>query len=105
MSSNSTSLSGGNLVDDLPLARHIEAVWEPHGALGPAPISTLEHRKLTIKRTSDLTLPATYVGVLDCIGRLRMRQISNKIVDEIMISSRLQIITEGRKPSCVFSFF
>ena len=43
---NSASLSGGNLVDGLPRALHIEALGAPHGGLGPAPICNLDYEKL-----------------------------------------------------------
>ena len=38
---HSTGLSIGKQADGLPDARHTDAVWAPHGVLGPAPIHAL----------------------------------------------------------------
>ena len=53
--SNSASLSGENQVDGLPPALHTEAVGDPHGGWGSAPIGTIEVRKLKIERNYEFT--------------------------------------------------
>ena len=68
----STSLSSGNQVDGLPLALHTEAVGDPHGVGGPAPIYALEVRKLKIERIYDSTLPIWIIEVLDSIVKFHL---------------------------------
>ena len=67
---HSASLSGGNLVDGLPRALHTGAVGGPHGGLGPAPIGTLDPRKLSFDEKCCVTLPERFVQVLDHIFML-----------------------------------
>ena len=91
----STSLSGGNLVDSLPPARHTEAVRGPHGGFGLATIGTLDHHELTNERKYEFTLPELSVGVFYCMCRLLLSLISKKIVSETMIIIPFQIFIRG----------
>ena len=83
------SLSGGNAVDRLPPARHTKAFGVPHGGL--APIDKLDPEKSQIKRASYLKLPERSVGACYCIVRCVRSWISEKIIDEIMISIPVRI--------------
>ena len=47
----------GNKVDGLPSDRHTEAVWGPHGVLGPAAIHAHDHVKLRVEEQNDSTVP------------------------------------------------
>ena len=63
-----------------------EAIGGPHGGLGPAPIGTLDPRKLSFDKKCCGTLPESFVQVLDDIFMFLLIQILYKIDNESEVS-------------------
>ena len=49
--------------------------WGPHGVGGPAPICTLDVRKLKVERIYDSTSPVWIIEVLDSIMKFHLVQL------------------------------
>ena len=96
-SQHSTSLSGGNLVDGSPPARHTVAGGGSHGGWGQRLLGLKTFGKPKLERKSDFTLSGRSIGASDCIVRLLLGLISNRSFDEMMIPSWCRLASEGRK--------
>ena len=92
---HSTSLSGGNLVNGSPTARHTKAFGGPHEGFGPAPVDDGVHRKSIFKVKCVDGLPECFNWGSDHICVLILSWILKEIVYKIEVSGRTHISRKG----------
>ena len=93
----STSITGGNQVDDSPPARHnTKAVGAPHGLLRPLPIGAHGPRKSRIQTQSYDGIPKRFVHVWVYIVRLLLWKIYFNFPMKWSFLSRSKFSSEGR---------